>query len=134
MSTTQNGVTPLKIVAVVTLPTTPLRTKTFNPIGGVIRLISVTTTTMMPNQTPGEDWMKQFITGLLHITHLQIVFCNFSLRDHQRGLLRRHQHEEKLAKIKQLTDTSPDEVPAESRFLLEFDLSAFRNADLDTQQ
>ncbi|APE44520.1 hypothetical protein BOO69_14675 [Sulfitobacter alexandrii] len=43
--------TPRKIVPVDTSPTTPLSTKTFSPTGGVIRLISVTTTTMMPNHT-----------------------------------------------------------------------------------
>ena len=50
ISTIQKGVTPLKIVAVETSPITPLSTKTFKPTGGVIRLISVTTTTIIPNQ------------------------------------------------------------------------------------
>ena len=39
ISIIQNGVTPLKIVAVDTSPTTPLSTKKVNPTGGVIRLI-----------------------------------------------------------------------------------------------
>ena len=51
ISTTQKGVTPLKIVPVETSTTTPLSTKTFRPTGGVINEISVTTTTTMPNQT-----------------------------------------------------------------------------------
>ena len=89
------------------------------------------TTTQL--QTTGEDWIKQFITRLLHITHSQWVFRNFSLHDHQRGLLRRNKREEIFAEIEQLADTSPDEVPAESRFLLEFDLGALGRADLDTQ-
>ena len=50
ISATQNGVTPLKIVDTETSLTTPLSTKTFKPIGGVIKLISVTTTTKIPNQ------------------------------------------------------------------------------------
>ena len=50
ISTTQKGVTPLKIVPTETSFITPFRTKTFNPIGGVIKLISVTTTTKIPNQ------------------------------------------------------------------------------------
>ena len=51
MSATQNGVTPRKTVPVETSGTTPLSTKTLSPTGGVMRLISVTTTTMMPNHT-----------------------------------------------------------------------------------
>ena len=50
ISTTQKGVTPLKIVKTDTSLITPFRTKTFKPIGGVIKLISVTTTTKIPNQ------------------------------------------------------------------------------------
>ena len=50
MSTIQNGVTPLKMVASRTSGSMPLRTKTLSPTGGVIRLISVTTTITMPNQ------------------------------------------------------------------------------------
>ena len=84
-------------------------------------------------QTTGEDWIKQFITRLLHITHSQWVFRNFSLHDHQRGVLHRNKREEIFSEIEQLADTSPDEVPAESRFLLEFDLGALKRADLDTQ-
>jgi len=50
MSAHQKGVTPLKIVETETSLTTPFKTKTFNHIGGVIKLISVTTTTRIPNQ------------------------------------------------------------------------------------
>ena len=50
ISAAQKGVTPLKIVDTETSLTTPLRTNTFKPIGGVIKLISVTTTTKIPNQ------------------------------------------------------------------------------------
>ena len=90
--------------------------------------------TIMSSKSTGEDWTKQFITRLLHITHSQWVFCNFSLHDHQRGLLRRNKREEILAEIEQLADTTPEEVPAESRFLLELDFGALGRADLDTQE
>ena len=50
MSAIQNGRTPRKIVVIGMSRRTERRTKTFNPIGGEIRLISVTTTTMFPNQ------------------------------------------------------------------------------------
>ena len=90
------------------------------------------TTTQL--QTTGEDWIKQFITRLLHITHSQWVFRNFTLHDHQRGLLRWNKREEILAEIENFADTNPEDVPAESRFLLEFDYGALGRADLDTQQ
>lgn len=51
ISAHQNGVTPLKIVPAFTFFNTALKTNTFIPTGGVIKLISVTTTTTMPNQT-----------------------------------------------------------------------------------
>ena len=50
MSAHQKGVTPLNIVETDTSLTTPFKTNTFYPIGGVIKLISVTTTTRMLNQ------------------------------------------------------------------------------------
>ena len=50
ISTIQKGVTPLNIVETGTSLITPFKTKTFNPMGGVIKLISVTTTTKIPNQ------------------------------------------------------------------------------------
>ena len=90
--------------------------------------------TMMSTKSTAEDWTKQFITRILHITHSQWVFCNFSLHDHQRGLLRRNKREEILAEIEQLADTNPEEVPAESRFLLEFDFGTLGRADLNTQE
>ena len=50
-SAIQKGVTPLKIVEVLTSGKTPRNTKTLRPTGGVIKLISVITTTKIPNQT-----------------------------------------------------------------------------------
>ena len=50
MSAIQNGVTPRKIVPSSTSRSTARSTKTLRPTGGVIRLISVTTSTMIANQ------------------------------------------------------------------------------------
>ena len=49
-SAIQKGVTPRKIVPRETSGNTLRKTKTFNPTGGVIKLISVTTTTITANQ------------------------------------------------------------------------------------
>ena len=70
----------------------------------------------------GDDWVRHFITKILHITHSQWIFRNFSLHDRQQGYLRRMERVEILKKIEELADRNPDEVPAESRFLLEFDM------------
>lgn len=51
MSEIQKGVTPLKIVLIDTSLSTSFNTKTFKSIGGVIKLISVATTTSVPNHT-----------------------------------------------------------------------------------
>ena len=51
ISAHQKGVTPLNIVLAGTSFNTALRTNTFIPTGGVIKLISVTTTTTIPNHT-----------------------------------------------------------------------------------
>ena len=52
----------------------------------------------------------------------------------QNGYLCQKHRENVLVKIEQLADTSPDKVPTESRFLLEFDFGILVQADLNTQQ
>ena len=50
ISAHQNGVTPRNTVALLRSFTMPVKTNTFMPTGGVIKLISVATTTIIPNQ------------------------------------------------------------------------------------
>ena len=50
-SAIKNGTMPLKMETRGTSGSIDFMTNTFKPMGGVIRLISVTTTTKMPNQT-----------------------------------------------------------------------------------
>jgi len=47
----KNGMMPRKIVLKGTSGSIDLRMKTLSPMGGVIRLISTTMTTTIPNQT-----------------------------------------------------------------------------------
>ena len=68
----------------------------------------------------GEDWVKKMISQVLQITHSQWIYCNFSLHDKRRDCLRRQDMKEMMVKIKTLLDTRTDEVPTESKFLLEF--------------
>jgi hypothetical protein len=81
----------------------------------------------------GEDWTKQFISKLLQITHSQWIFWNISLHDKTHGYLCIKKAEEIIQQINVHSEVAPEEVPEDSRFLLEinfFELSTFH---LDTQ-
>lgn len=79
--------------------------------------------TLSASYLNGGDCMKQFITQILHITHSQWIFRNFTLHDRRLGILAWRNKLDLLAKIEQLIDTPPEEVAEESRFLLEFDFN-----------
>ena len=65
--------------------------------------------------------MKKVISKILQIPHSQWVYYNFSLRDYQTGFLRRKDLKALMVKMETLLDTRPDEIPEDSKFLLEFD-------------
>ena len=68
-----------------------------------------------------KQWIKQFISKILHILHSQWIFRNFTLHDKQKGWLRRKELHEVMRKIYQLRETNIDNIPESSRFLLEMD-------------
>ena len=82
----------------------------------------------------GEDWTKKFISELLHITHSQWVYRNLILHDRQRGYLRLQEREAVQSEIERLMDTRPDEIPTESKFLLEFDYDRLQSSNVELQQ
>ena len=67
------------------------------------------------------QWTRQLISKVLHITHSQWIFRNFTLHDKQKGWLRRKELHEIMTKIDQLGQTNVNEIPESSRFLLEMD-------------
>ena len=77
--------------------------------------------TLGNHRMDAEQWTKQLISKILHITHSQWIFRNFTLHDKQRGWLRRKELHEIMEKIDQLRETDVDDVPEGSRFLLEMD-------------
>ena len=77
------------------------------------------------------DWVWQFVMRVLHITHSQWIYRFFPLHDRQRRYLRQKARKEILAEIETLANTNPDEVPAESNFLLEFDYDRLCKIDSD---
>jgi hypothetical protein len=81
----------------------------------------------------GEDWMKKFISHLIHISHSQWIFRNFTLHDHTRGYLRLQERKEVLAQIEQLVDCDPDEIPEGSKFLLEMDFETLYDSSFEKQ-
>ena len=81
----------------------------------------------------GEDWVKKTISQVLHITHSQWIYRNFSPHDKRRGYLRRQNMIEMLVKTESLLDTRPDKVPAESNFLLELDHEKLSQSNINDQ-
>ena len=81
----------------------------------------------------GSDWVKQFITKILQITHSQWIFRNFTLHDKKGGELQMQEIKQMREEAVRFSRINPTELRPESRFLLEFDLGALGRADLDTQ-
>jgi len=76
----------------------------------------------------GADWAKQFISKILHITHSQWIFHNFSLHDNRHEYLLKKKADEIAVELEALAGLAPEDVPPERRFLLEIN---FR--DLNTR-
>ena len=81
----------------------------------------------------GEDWTRQFITRLLQITHSQWIFQIISLHDKIHSYLRNKKAEEILQQINKLLEVALEEVPEDSRFLLEINFSGLSKSRLETQ-
>lgn len=88
---------------------------------------------LAPTRLNGDDWMRQFINRILLISHSQWIFRNFTLHDQVRGYLRLQERKEVLREIDRLIDLEPTEVPAESRFLLEFDFDSLYRSSFEKQ-
>jgi hypothetical protein len=84
-------------------------------------------------QMTGEDWMKAFVSNLIQISHLQWIFCNFTLHDKQRGYLSLLKRATVLKEIDWLLDTAPEDILAGSQYLLELDYSELFNTSLERQ-
>ena len=69
----------------------------------------------------GIDWVKQFITKILQITHSQWIFRNFTLHDKQGGELQQQEIKQMREEALRFARINPTELRPESRFLLELD-------------
>ena len=80
-----------------------------------------------------EDWAKQFISKILQITHAQWIFRNISLNDKTQGYLCNKKAKEILQIINEFSEVAPEEIPTESRFLLEINFTELTKSHLETQ-
>jgi hypothetical protein len=81
----------------------------------------------------GKDWTRQFISRMLHLTHLQWIFRNISLHDKTNGFLCNKKADKILQLINEFAEVAPEDVPEDSRFLLEINFSKLTKAHLETQ-
>jgi hypothetical protein len=80
-----------------------------------------------------EDWTKQFISELLQITHSQWIFWNISLHNKTHRYISNKKGEEIIQQINVLSEVAPEEVPEDSRFLLEIIFSELSKTHLEMQ-
>ena len=78
-------------------------------------------------------WNQYRISKLLQITHAQWIFRNISLYDKTQGYLRNKKADEILQLINEFADVPPEEIPNDSRFLLEINFTDLAKSHLETQ-
>ena len=89
---------------------------------------------MSSNFLNGADWAKQFISKILHITHSQWIFSNFSLHDKRNGYLHKKKAKEIALELELVAGLAPEDVPTNSRFLLEINFSDLNKSNLESQK
>jgi hypothetical protein len=87
-----------------------------------------------PSRLNAEDWVKQFIYKLIKISHTQWIFRNLTLHDRQHGHLATLRRETLAEEMERLHDLAPEDVPEESRFLLDFDPDDLAEGDIPNQE
>ena len=88
---------------------------------------------MTNNRLNGTDWTKQLISRILQITHSQWIYRNILLHDKSKGYLRNKTAEELAENIHRLAELQPEDVPTESKFLLEIDSGKLIKEHVETQ-
>lgn len=86
-----------------------------------------------PQGLTGRSWAKQLIFQILKISHAQWLYRNFTLHHQTRGYLVMKNKLEVLEKLGKLSEARPEEIPEESRFLLEIDFRGLVTSRLDRQ-
>ena len=82
----------------------------------------------------GSDWTKSLISKLLHITHSQWIYRNFTLHDKLCGYLHNKSLEDIKQTIEELAETPPEDIPEGSKFLLEINFGDLTKSHIENQQ
>jgi len=88
---------------------------------------------MSSSRLNGSDWTRQLISRILQITHSQWIYRNISLHNKTNGYLHNKTGKELANEIHRLAELEPDDVPTDSRFLLEMDEGVLTKAHVETQ-
>lgn len=80
-----------------------------------------------------DDWMRKFIDQLIHIVHGQWIYRNVSKHHKTLGSIRRTERQQLLLEIDRLMSLSPEDVPEESKFLLEVVFARLKTGEISTQ-
>jgi hypothetical protein len=81
----------------------------------------------------GSDWTKSLISKLLHITHLQWIYRNFTFHDKLCGYLHNKSLEDIKQTIEELAEMPPEDIPEESKFLLEINYGDLTKSHIESQ-
>jgi hypothetical protein len=76
----------------------------------------------------------RFISELLVISHTQWLFRNITLHDKRQGYIATTRRKELIAEIEKLHNTPIEDIPPESKFLLDCDLDELKASDNDYQE
>ena len=98
-----------------------------------VRAIQLSHLLASPTLMTVDDWMKQLIVQLLHITHGQWIYRNISKYHDTLGHIRKTERRQLLLEIDRLVHLRPEELPEESKFLLEVDYARLRQGDITSQ-
>ena len=77
--------------------------------------------------------MKDFVSKILHISHLQWIFRNFLLHARSTGYLKEAERRTILKEVAALAETELGDVPDKSRYLLEIDFTALAHSTVERQ-
>ena len=81
-----------------------------------------------------STWVKQLIQRILHIAHSQWIYRNVSLHHKRDGVLAKKRSRNVLNEIKLILRTPEDELPEDSRYLLEIDHDTLSKSTVEEQE
>jgi hypothetical protein len=82
----------------------------------------------------GSNWTKSLISKLLHITHSQWIYRNFTLHDKLCGYLHNKTVKDIRITLEELAETPPEDIPEESKFLTEINFGDLTRSHIENQQ